>query len=74
MGFTFGFGLGWLWGVLTTLLAFGIGCTLKDRREWHVGMDRTLRKMAERKRANDQRVLDAPREAVRDRQDVSWKN
>ena len=82
MGFTLGFGLGWFWGILTTLGAIGVGCALKDRsqeilrREWHTGMDGLLRKLsiAERKRRNNARVLDAVREVIQNRQDVAWKN
>jgi len=82
MGFTLGFGIGWLWGILTTFGAMGIGCALRDRskeilrREWHTEMDKMLRNvaMAERKRRNDARVLDAVREVIRERADVAWRN
>jgi len=77
MGFAIGFGAGWLWGILTTLGAIGVGCAIQERkREWHDGMDVLLRRvsMEQRKRRNDERVLDAVREVVRDRQDVAWRN
>ena len=77
MTFTLGFGLGWLWGILTTMGAIGVGCALQDRkREWHDGMDVLLRRvsMEQRKRYNNAQVLDAVREVVRDQQETAWKN
>jgi len=69
MGFTLGFGLGWFWGILTTMGAIGVGCALQDRkREWHDGMDVLLRRvsMEQRKRYNNERVLDAVHKVTKD--------
>jgi len=77
MGFTLGFGLGWFWGILTTMGAIGVGCALQDRkREWHDGMDVLLRRvsMEQRKRYNNERVLDAVHKVTKDRRDVAWTN
>jgi len=67
MGFTIGFGLGWLWGILSTVGAIGVVCAVKDSRE-------KRRRPWPGVRRNDKRILDAVREVTRDRQDVAWRN
>lgn len=67
--------------VVWFLLGFGFHAALiwynnRQKRRWHAGMDVLLRRvsMEQRKRHNNERVLEAVREVTRDRQDVAWKN